>query len=228
MPLTRDGLRELLISTFTIGAGGCAAAYAALSASPWWWLLAAPLLIVWAFTLSFFRDPRRVPPSEPGLLVAPADGKVTEITPLESYEGIDGPAVRIGIFLSIFDVHINRSPCDGRVLKTAYQAGEFLDARHRESGARNEANTVIIEPDENMAGPVVVRQVAGLIARRIVCHVGSGMPLRRGQRLGMIKFGSRTELIVPAAAGLQPTVQVGEHVKAGRTIVMRAAGRAGQ
>jgi phosphatidylserine decarboxylase len=227
MPLTRDGLRELLISTAIFGVGGAAAVYAALAVSPWYWLLAAPLLIVWLFTLSFFRDPDRTVPAGAGLLVSPADGKVTEITRLERCEGFDGPALRIGIFLSIFDVHINRSPCEGRVAKTQYQAGQFLDARHKDSGARNEANTIIIEPQAGLAGPIVVRQVAGLIARRIVCHVGPGSAVRRGQQVGMIKFGSRTELIVPADRGFEAAVKVNDHVRAGSTILMRVAGSAG-
>ncbi|HVP12130.1 MAG TPA: phosphatidylserine decarboxylase [Phycisphaerae bacterium] len=226
MPLTRDGLRELLISTATFGVGGGAAVYSALAFSPRYWLLAAPLVIIWVFTLSFFRDPDRTVPAGAGLLVAPADGKVTEITPLDSYEGIDGPALRIGIFLSIFDVHINRSPCDGRVAQTNYQAGQFLDARHKDSGHRNEANTIIIEPQAGTKGPIVVRQVAGLIARRIVCHVGPGSMLRRGQQLGMIKFGSRTELIVPADGGFKAAVKVNDHVRAGTTVIMRVAGSA--
>jgi phosphatidylserine decarboxylase len=227
MPLTRDGLRELLISTATFGVAGGAAAYAAMTVSPWYWLPAAPLLIVWAFTLSFFRDPDRAVPTGAGLLVAPADGKVTEITRLDRYEGFDGPALRIGIFLSIFDVHINRSPCEGRVTKTTYQAGKFLDARHKDSGACNEANTIIIEPQTGMTGPIVVRQIAGLIARRIVCHVGPGSVVRRGQSLGMIKFGSRTELIVPADSGFEVVVKVNDHVRAGSTVMMLAARSAG-
>ena len=227
MPITRDGLRELLISTAIFGVGGGLAAYAGMIVSPWYWLLAAPLLIVWVFTLSFFRDPDRSVPTEAGLLVAPADGTVTEIARLDGYEGLEGPALRIGIFLSIFDVHINRSPCDGRVVRTQYQAGQFLDARHKDSGRRNEANTIIIEPQPGVDGPIVVRQVAGLIARRIVCHVGPGSTLRRGQQLGMIKFGSRTELIVPADHGFEVVVKVDDHVRAGSTIIMRFAGKTG-
>jgi phosphatidylserine decarboxylase len=228
MPLTRDGLRELLISTAIFGLGGAAAAYAATALSPWFWLLAAPLLIVWVFTLSFFRDPERTIPTDPDLLVSPADGKVTEITRLDRYDGIDGPAMRIGIFLSVFNVHINRSPCDGRVTKTHYHRGQFLDARHKDSGHCNEANTIIIDPQPALAGPIIVRQIAGLIARRIVCHVGSESPVRRGQRVGMIKFGSRTELIVPAECGFEPTVKINDHVKAGCTVLMRITRSAGR
>jgi phosphatidylserine decarboxylase len=224
MLLTRDGLREITLTTLVLGGGGGVAAYLAVTASPWFWLVAVPGLAAWLFTLCFFRDPPRTVPAGEGLLVAPADGKVTEITQLESHEGIDGPALRIGIFLSIFDVHINRAPCAGRVTATAYTPGEFLDARHEQSGARNEANTVIINPTAPIKGPVIVRQIAGLIARRIVCRVGTGATVARGEKFGMIKFGSRTELIVPAGGGLEPAVKLNDHVRAGRTIIMRPAG----
>ncbi len=211
----------MVLATLVLGGGGGAALYLAITASPWFWLAALPGMAAWLFTLLFFRDPPRTVPGEPGLLAAPADGVVTEITRLDRHEGIDGPALRIGIFLSIFDVHINRSPCAGRVLTTKYKAGEFLDARHRESGARNEANTLVIDPEEAIPGPVIVRQIAGVIARRIVCHVGPGSMVARGERFGMIKFGSRTELIVPADGRLEPAVKMNDHVKAGRTVIMR-------
>ncbi len=221
MTLTRDGLREILIGTLLLGGGGAVAAWGAITVSPWLWLVAGPLLALWLFVLAFFRDPRRTTPHEEGLLIAPADGKVSDITPLTDYEGIDGPALRIGIFLSVFDVHINRAPCDGRVIKTAYSPGGFLDARHPEAGAKNEANAIFIEADSGMNAPIIVRQIAGLIARRIVCHVGDGDILKRGRKFGMIKFGSRTELIVQAESGFVPAVQVGDRVRAGSTILMR-------
>ena len=221
MTLTRDGLREILIATLVLGGGGAVAAWGAIAVSPWLWAVAAPLFALWLFVLAFFRDPTRITPREPGLLVAPADGKVSDVTPLAGYEGIDGPALRIGIFLSVFDVHINRAPCDGRVIKTDYSRGRFLDARHLDAGAQNEANTIFIEPESGMSGPIIVRQIAGLIARRIVCHVGNGTVVQRGRKIGMIKFGSRTELIVPADSGFVPAVQVGRHVRAGSTILMR-------
>jgi phosphatidylserine decarboxylase len=220
MTVARDGLREILISTALGGVGGGAGVWAAIAVSSWYWLAAVPLLAAWLSVVVFFRDPSRQIPNGTGLLVSPADGRVTEITRLERHEGIEGPAIRIGIFLSIFDVHINRAPCAGRVLKTAYRPGEFLDARHPESGLRNEANTIVIEPDAGMAGPVVVRQIAGLIARRIVCRVGAGDRVERGQRVGLIKFGSRTELIVPADCGLEAVVRLNDHVKGGATVLM--------
>lgn len=219
--IARDGLREIGIATLVAGHGGGACIWAAWTVSPWFWVPALIFLVLWLAIIAFFRDPKRTIPDEAGLLVAPADGKITEISRLEAHEDIEGPAWRIGIFLSIFDVHLNRSPCAGRVLKTAYQRGEYLDARHPESGARNEANTIVIEPATGTGGPIVVRQIAGVIARRIVCKVQSGDVVNRGQRLGLIKFGSRTELIVSAEAGIEPVVALNDRVRAGTTVLMR-------
>lgn len=197
--------------------------WAAIEASGWFWLLAVPLLALWMFTIAFFRDPHRSIPQAPGLMVSPADGKVSEITHLDGYEGIEGPAIRIGIFLSVFDVHVNRSPCVGRVTKTVYQPGEFLDARHPESGIRNEAMTITMQADDSPQNPIIVRQIAGFIARRVICRVGEGDSLERGQRIGLIKFGSRTELIVSANCGLEPAVKLDDCVKGGATILMQPA-----
>lgn len=221
MSIARDGLRE--ISALTIIWLGLTAlsSWAALNQSPWFWALAAVFVGLWVFTIAFFRDPHREIPGGEGIFVSPADGKVTEITNLDHHELVKGPAIRISIFLSVFDVHINRSPCAGRVVDSQYKAGEFLDARHPECGVRNEANTIVIEPAEGIAGPVIVRQIAGLIARRIICRLAPGDRLERGQRIGMIKFGSRTELVVPASAGFTPAVRVGQYVKGGATVLMQ-------
>ncbi|MFQ5424725.1 MAG: phosphatidylserine decarboxylase [Phycisphaerae bacterium] len=220
MILARDGLRELILSSLTLGSGGGLAAWAAITGSPWWWLAAGPLLALWLFTLAFFRDPDRTIPTEPGRLVSPADGTVTEVTRLPESEGFEGPAVRIGIFLSLFNVHINRSPCAGRVIRTDYRPGEFLDARHPESGVRNEAMTIRIEPDADVPGPIIVRQVAGLVARRIVCRVAAGDRVTRGGRFGLIKFGSRTELILPDRPEVRAVVRVGDRVRGGSSVLV--------
>lgn len=223
MSIAREGLREILIATLLLGLTGAACGVAAVRISSWMWIAVILLFDLWVFTLLFFRDPARPIPDEPGILVSPADGKVTEITRLDQYEGFRGPALRIGIFLSVFDVHINRVPCAGRVARTNYRPGEFLDARHPECGTRNEANDIMIEPAEPLGGPVVVRQIAGLIARRIICNIKCGDRVERGQRLGLIKFGSRTELIVPAGCGLEPAVKVNDHVSGGKTVLLRPA-----
>jgi len=225
MTLAREGLREMLLATCTLGVAGAASAWAAAVSSAWFSPLAVGLLVLWAMALLFFRDPARAIPPGDDLLVSPADGRITEISRLERYDGIDGPAIRIGIFLSVFDVHVNRTPCAGRVLSTDYRPGEFLDARHPECGLRNEANTIFIEPAGELRGPIIVRQIAGLIARRIVCHLKVGDCVQAGQRFGLIKFGSRTELIVPADAGLEVKVRIDDHVSGGSSVLMARSGK---
>ncbi len=213
MPLAREGIREMVLGTVVLGAVGWGL----------WWLhpaLIAVPIVVWCWVISFFRDPRRSGDFSAGEMCAPADGTVTEITKLDHDALVGGPAVRVGIFLSIFNVHANRAPCAGLVRAVTYKPGKFLDARHPDSGAENEANTLVIAPDSPHAGPVVVRQVSGLIARRIICHAREGTRLERGERFGMIKFGSRTELIVPAQ-GAEVTVRLGDKVKAGSSLILR-------
>ena len=214
MPIAREGLREIAAATLLLGA--CAALGVWL-----FWPLAIPFVVIWVWVLAFFRDPRRRRTYAPGDLCSPADGTVTEITELEHYDAIGGPAVRIGIFLSIFDVHANRMPCSGRVRSLFYREGEFLDARHPESGRRNESNTLTIDPDASMPGPIEVRQVAGKVARRIICHARANEHLPIGHRFGMIKFGSRTELIFPRLDTTELCVKVGDKTRAGLTILAR-------
>lgn len=214
IPLAAEGWKEMLIGTIAavaIGIGG--------------WFVYAPLVVIplagWLWLISFFRDPPRRRSYNPGELCAPADGTVTEISELDCYEAIEGPAVRIGIFLSLFNVHVNRSPCAGRVRHRNYRRGRFLDARHPDSGRKNESMTLLIDPDGPMPGPVYVRQVAGLVARRIICHAGPDEHLTAGYRYGLIKFGSRTELIIPRRAATEIRVSVGDRVRGGVTIIAR-------
>jgi len=196
---------------------------AALGLGAYWLYppLAIPFALVWIWVMAFFRDPIRRIRLHPGDLCAPADGTVTEITRIDQYGPLNGPAIRIGLFLSIFNVHINRASCSGRVRSLAYRAGEFLDARHPESGRRNEQNVVLIDPEPPMPGPVEIRQVAGMVARRIICHARAKGSLAAGERFGMIKFGSRTELVIPAVDGTSIEVQIGDKVKAGVTVLAR-------
>jgi len=133
---------------------------------------------------------------------------------------LDEPSVRVGIFLSVFDVHVNRTPCAGVVKATRYTPGEFLDARNPECARRNERNDIVIERPA-AKDRVVVRQISGAIARRIVCACRENDVLEKGQRVGMIKFGSRTELYVPSRSLAEVTVKVGDRVKGGETIVAR-------
>jgi phosphatidylserine decarboxylase len=216
IPLTRHGLRELLLFGALPGLAGVGLLlFGPWAAAPW---VAAPLLLLALFVCSFFRDPDRTPPGPAEAAVAPADGKVTDIEEVDEPEFIGGRALRIGIFLSEFDVHVNRAPLDGKVALIRYQPGVFLDARHPDCKLRNEANLVGFE---GARGRFVVRQVAGLIARRIVCPLQAGQELRRGERMGMIKFGSRTELYVPAGQAVRVEVEVGQTVKGALTILFR-------
>lgn len=221
VPLAPAGRREIVIISVLCGVPAVAGFCAAAGGAVWGLPMGVVATLLWVAGLAFFRDPQRFTPVEPGILVAPADGKVTEVTALDTYEDIGGPATRIGIFLSIFDVHVNRSPCAGVVRFIHYRPGRFLDARDARSGGMNEANTIVIEPDEPGGGPVIVRQVAGRIARRIVCGLKVGDRVEAGQRIGLIKFGSRTELIVPRASRYAPVVKVGDRARGATTILAR-------
>ncbi|MBN1346972.1 MAG: phosphatidylserine decarboxylase family protein [Phycisphaerae bacterium] len=217
IPLTSDGWREMTVATILLGAATAALAW-------WYWPLAVAPIIVWLWAISFFRDPHRAVPGEPGILVAPADGKVTEIVDLDHDDDIGGPARRVSIFLSVFNVHINRSPCAARVRSIQYRRGEFVNAMRSDSSHRNEANTLVLDGADGAPSTIVVTQIAGAIARRIVCHAKTGDPLGAGQRFGMIKFGSRTELTIPKRDGDRVVVRLGQAVRAGETIMIRLAG----
>jgi phosphatidylserine decarboxylase len=211
----RWGLAELLLMglpllAITIG----------LAISPWWPLSVLPGILL-ALVVWFFRDPPRRVPDAPGLVVSPADGTIAEVVEIEDDTFIGGPAVRIGIFLSIFNVHINRAPVRSRVIALHYSPGEFLNALNPESAIRNENLWIALEEEESPHRPLVVRQIAGLIARRIVCELRPGEVVDRGQKFGMIKLGSRTELIVPREVGLEICVKAGEKVKGGATVLAR-------
>lgn len=173
-------------------------------------LAAIPLLLA-AFFLWFFRDPERRIPAVQGAIVSPADGKITDISVIQE----DGEArTRISIFLSVFDVHVNRSPVSGVIESVRYQKGKFVNAMSAASADSNEQNIVTVRSD---AGSVVFKQIAGLLARRIVFTHKVGDRVERGERVGMIKFGSRTDVIFPAGAEMK--IRVGERVKGGSTVL---------
>ncbi len=216
LPLARWGWRELNLFGWPLLMVTIGLLYLC---SPWSWLAIVPGALL-AQLLYFFRDPPRQIPNSPGAIVSPADGKIVEITPLASYDYLGEPAVRIGIFLSIFNVHINRAPLAVRVVELHYKPGEFLNAMNPESAIRNEFMWIGFETTEEPRRKLAVRQISGLIARRIVCPLQPGLTVAQGEKFGMIKFGSRTELILPAA-GLQINVRVGDHVRAGSDIVAR-------
>lgn len=221
IPLARAGAREMLLITL-IFAGPAALAFVGAAAGwAWCWPVGGLFVLLWAAGMAFFRDPQRRVPAEPGIMVAPADGLVVETADLDHHPDVNGPARRISIFLSVFDVHVNRSPCEGVVRLMRYEPGRFVDARNSDSGRVNEANTIVIEPDDPAEGPVVVRQIAGLIARRIVCDLKVGDRVKTGQRIGLIKFGSRTELIFPAGSPYRPSVKVGDRSRGAVTIMAR-------
>jgi len=169
-----------------------------------------PLLLAFFF-LWFFRDPERAIPQERGALVSPADGKVTDVQRVMT---ADGPQTRISIFLSVVDVHVNRSPIAGVIRDVRYQAGKFLDARSPACADQNEQNIVAVEGDGQR---VVFKQIAGLLARRIVFQPKVGDHLRRGERVGLIKFGSRTDVVFDA--GARVAVKVGDRVKGGASVL---------
>ena len=175
----------------------------------WVWSI-VPVLLA-AFFLWFFRDPQREIPKGEGLLVSPADGLVTETVRIETP---NGPRQRISIFLNVFDVHVNRSPIAGEITAVRYQIGKFLNAMDKESAERNEQNIVTVH-GEGME--IVFKQIAGLIARRIVFNHRVGDRVERGQRVGLIKFGSRTDIILPAEAEIR--VKTGQRVKGGSSII---------
>lgn len=175
-----------------------------------------PFLIAGVFALNFFRDPRRRIPEESDGIVSPADGTVVAIEDLEESEHYGGPCRRISIFLSVFSVHVNRAPVDGSVTGVKYKKGLYRNAMSAESSRVNESNAIWLE---TAGGPMTVRQISGAIARRIVCVPEAGDRLVKGQRIGMIKFGSRTELYLPRDT--EVCVRVKEKVRGGSSIVAR-------
>jgi phosphatidylserine decarboxylase len=175
----------------------------------WAWSI-APVLLA-AFFLWFFRDPVRTIPTGPGLIVSPGDGLVTETAVIDTPQG---QRQRISIFLSVFDVHVNRSPIGGVLTSVRYQKGQYLNAMNPDSADRNEQNIATVR-GEGME--VTFKQIAGLLARRIVFNCSEGETLARGQRVGLIKFGSRVNVIVPAEAELR--VKVGQRVKGGTSVL---------
>lgn len=190
---------------------------------PLWllWLGEAGLFVVFIFLLAFFRDPNRICPNDEKLLLSPADGKIADIEEVIEKEFIKGPAIRIGIFLSVFNVHINRSPCNARVEEITYNIGQFKDARNPLAGQINESNNIGLLRLDEPADVLLVRQISGAIARRIVCGVIPGYELSGGEQFGMIKFGSRTELYLSYNKKAKVLVKVGDKVKAGLTALVR-------
>ena len=182
-----------------------------------WWPLALLVVPVILWLFAFFRDPERPITDDCRAMVSPADGLVSDVTELDSCDLVGGgPAVRIGIFLNVFNVHVNRSPCDGIVSQVVYKKGKFINAlSHAQASSDNESNTIVLLEPGTQDVVCAVKQIVGLIARRIVCTSQPGDTVRRGDRIGMIKFGSRTELYIPKRLGPQVLIKSGTKVRGG-------------
>jgi len=179
------------------------------------------LVILFVFSLMFFRDPRRAGPQDGKLLLSPADGRITDVETVYENDFIGGSALKIGIFLSIFDAHINRAPCNVRVEKITYKKGKYTNAANPRSAKVNESNELALVRTDSPKDRLIVRQISGAIARRIVCAATMGQELVAGEKFGMIKFGSRTELYAPQTDSIKCLVHVGQKVKAGLTPLLR-------
>jgi len=180
------------------------------------WAVYPPVALL-VFTLLFFRDPKRYPPEDPNAIVSPADGKIVEVRRVTEPDYLKSDAQMVAIFLSVFDVHVQRAPITGEIKFVEYHKGRFLDARNPQAGTLNENRVIGIEGANGLR--VTVRQVAGLIARRIAGWADTGAALEQGDRIGMIRFGSRVELYLPVDA--QVTVNVGQMVKGAEDVIAR-------
>ena len=195
---------------FIIGFWALLALFALLH---WWWAFGVwGLVSVWV--IAFFRDPERTGPRGPQYVIAPADGVVVSIVDVDEPAFVGGRARRVAIFMNVFNVHVNRYPADGTVAYRHYNAGRFLNAADEKASLENEQSSIGLETSN---GKILVRQIAGLIARRIVTDHTAGTAVRQGDRLGLIRFGSRVDVFLPASA--QVKVTVGQKTTAGTTVV---------
>jgi phosphatidylserine decarboxylase len=190
--------------------------WAALRWSVWWWVPTLVLLIVAIWLLVFFRDPVRTGPRGDDLVIAPADGQVVSVVETDEPSYLKARASRVSIFMSVFDVHVNRYPVSGTVAYRHYHAGKFLHAAAEKASLDNEQSSIgVLGPH----GPILVRQIAGLIARRIITDGQVGAQARQGARLGMIRFGSRVDVYVPVSSHATMRVRAGDRVAAGATVI---------
>jgi len=233
IPLTKYGLPEVLVYPAVVAGLMIVLGLVGVAFLPGWAVASIEITLagVAVWVLSFFRDPQRPPdliggvqaddPDIIGTLLAPADGRITDVELVQENEFIGASALRIGIFLSIFDTHINRSPCNARVEKVHFKPGKYKNAADPRSGQVNESNDLDLVRTDSPRDKLVVRQISGAIARRIVCQAREGQELAAGEKFGMIKFGSRTELYVPIREDLKCLVKIGDKVKAGLTPLVR-------
>jgi phosphatidylserine decarboxylase len=206
MSIAREGWAYILV---LLGAGGLLLAFR-------FHVTGGALVALGVFTAFFFRDPERAIPADERLVVSPADGQIVKVLPAPEDQSLGPGTTQISIFLSIFNVHINRAPIAGRVEKVEYRAGEFLPAFDDRASLRNEQNAVTLKDGETQ---VLFKQIAGLIARRIVFRKRPGDSVVRGERVGLIKFGSRVDVFLPR--GIEVTVKVGDTVAGGSSVIGR-------
>ncbi len=219
IPLTKYGLPQVLMFPSVIL---MVMLIAGMTLRGWkFWTAEILLLVVLIWVLAFFRDPFRVIPQDKNILLSPADGKVTDITVIDEDSPIGVKALRIGIFLNIFNVHINRTPCAVRIDKVTYRQGQFKNACDPESARVNESNAIEMTRLDEPCDKLLVRQISGAIARRIVCQVKAEQEFAGGYKFGMIKFGSRTELYMPYNENVATCVKFGDNVKAGLTVMIK-------
>lgn len=205
MTIAREGWPVIATAAGVLGLVGAVGTLAGHPAS------LVPLVVGIAFCLFFFRDPERTPPADERSVVSPADGRILAVAPDRA---LDGPATRVSIFMSPLDVHVNRNPVSGVVQQVRHTAGKFHAAFADKASLDNERNAVVIEGGGRR---YLMVQIAGAIARRIVCHVGPGDRVQRGARFGMIMFGSRVDLYLPP--GVEPVVRKGDRVRAGSSVI---------
>ncbi|HID96628.1 MAG TPA: phosphatidylserine decarboxylase family protein [Thermodesulfobacteriaceae bacterium] len=207
IPVAREGVPFILISALA------AVIFALLN----WEISAVTALAVTAFVLYFFRDPERIVPCEPGLVLSPADGRIIEIAD-SSDASLQGDSVRrISIFMNVFNVHVNRAPISGTVEQISYSSGSFFPADKKKAMLKNEQNALLLKGGDGFQ--VTVIQIAGLVARRIVCWAETGDNIRQGRRFGMIRFGSRLDVYIPDDAEI--LVHKGQKVQAGQSVLAR-------
>ena len=218
IPLTKYGLPQVVIYPGLCVLAMVIVGFAAMKVVLFW-VLEVFLAVVLIWLLSFFRDPNRKIPTGDNLILSPADGTITDIEDIDEHSFIGGRATRIGIFLSIFSVHINRTPCGVRIEKITYRKGCFRNAINPDNGKVNESNDIAMTRLARPADKLLVRQISGAIARRIVCDAEQGREFAGGTVFGMIKFGSRTELYLPFGCSAKIIVKKGDKVKAGITVL---------
>ncbi len=214
VPLANEGFRVPLAREGYPLMGGATLVTVALFVLGWT-IPGGAALALTIFIVSFFRDPERTPPTEPGLIVSPADGRVIKVARMRDDRFLNGEATLVSIFMSPLNVHVNRAPATGRVLDIRYNPGKYFRAFADKASLDNEQNAVLMEDEQGRRLCVV--QIAGFLARRIVCYLRAGMPIERGHRYGMIMFGSRADIYLPPAAHVR--VNVGDRARGGLTVI---------